>query len=241
MATYRDLTTDASPLARATSPFPADVAPPAWSRAGQPRAGRPWPPAAASATLANTGSHPIKPVRERRRSTAPRGGQQQVTTRLQCPSPRIRQRAQTAAVREGQSRQIHDDRRPRGGGSRQGTRKPGGVADVQAPRAVRPQHNQHTGWNSHRYQPPVGPPASAARRGLGPATTPARPWQRSRPGCKTHWTWMRSEMTWPVLCTRPWNPPTCQSGLAHVTSCFADSAGDVVHSMVRRRCGGFRR
>ena len=46
----------------------------------------------------------------------------------------------------------------------------------------------------------------------GPATTRTRPWPRSRRGCKTRWTWMRSKMTWPVSCTEPWNPPMCRCG-----------------------------
>ena len=32
----------------------------------------------------------------------------------------------------------------------------------------------------------------------GPATTPTRPWRRSRPGCRTRWTWIRCAPTcWP--------------------------------------------
>jgi hypothetical protein len=29
---------------------------------------------------------------------------------------------------------------------------------------------------------------------------------------KIPWTWTRSGMTWPVSCTRPWNPPTYRCG-----------------------------
>ena len=37
------------------------------------------------------------------------------------------------------------------------------------------------------------------------------------PGSKTQSTWTRSAMTWPVSCTRPWNPPTYRCGSANAT------------------------
>ena len=46
----------------------------------------------------------------------------------------------------------------------------------------------------------------------GPATTPTRPSPRSRPGCRTPWTWTRSAMTWPVWCGRPWSPLMSRCG-----------------------------
>ena len=45
-----------------------------------------------------------------------------------------------------------------------------------------------------------------------PATTPTRPWPRSRPGCRTRWTWTRSATTWPRSCSRCWNPPASRYG-----------------------------
>ena len=42
-------------------------------------------------------------------------------------------------------------------------------------------------------------------------------WPHSLPGSKTLWTWTPSVMTWPVSCTRPWNPPTYRCGSASTT------------------------
>ena len=46
--------------------------------------------------------------------------------------------------------------------------------------------------------------------------TRTRPWPRSRP-LKDAADWIRSEMTWPRSCNRPWNPPTCRCGSANAT------------------------
>ena len=47
------------------------------------------------------------------------------------------------------------------------------------------------------------------------ATMPTRPWPRSRPGCRTRWTWIPCKATWPVSCTKRWNPPTYRCGSAN--------------------------
>jgi hypothetical protein len=67
-----------------------------------------------------------------------------------------------------------------------------------------------------------------------PATMPTRPLPHSRPASKTRSTWSRSVMTWPVSCTRPWNPPTYRCGSANATEAgFHRRRGQIITPRLR--------